>query len=49
MENLSALAQICITLIEEERITEDLVPSMVKEEVTNFYKNKEKKGENINV
>lgn len=49
MENLSPLAQICITLIEEKSITRDQVPKVVKEEVTNFYKDKEKKGEDINV
>lgn len=49
MEDLSPLAQICITLIEEKSITRNQVPKVVKEEVTNFYKNKEKKGEDVNV
>ena len=49
MQTLSPLAQVCVTLIEGKRITEEEIPPMVKEEVLNFYKNKEKEGEDVDV
>ena len=49
MRNLSPLAQVCVTLIEKEKIGIEDVPSLVLDEVTDFYKNKEEEGEGVNV
>ena len=49
MRNLSPLAQVCVTLIEKEKIEIEDVPSLVLDEVTDFYKNKEEEGEDVNV
>ena len=49
MKNLSPLAQVCVTLIEKEELGIEGVPPMVLDEVTNFYKNKEEEGEDVNV
>lgn len=48
MKNLSPLAQVCVTLIENDRLTKDKIPPIIEEEVLNFYKNKEE-GEDVNV
>ena len=48
MKNLSPLAQVCVTLIENDRLTKDEIPPIIEEEVLNFYKNKEK-GEDVDV
>ena len=50
MRNLSPLAQVCITLIENEKLGIEDVPSMVLDEVVNFHKNKEEEeGEDVDV
>ena len=49
MNNLSPLAQVCVTLIESDRLTKDEIPPIIKEEVLTFYKNKEKEGEDVDV
>lgn len=49
METLTPIAQICITLIEGGLLRKEDAPLLVKEEVLNFYKNKEKEGEDIDV
>ena len=50
MKNLSPLAQVCVTLIEKERLEVEGVPPLVLDEVTDFYKNKEEEeGEDVNV
>ena len=46
MKNLSPLAQVCVTLIENDRLTKDEIPLIIEEEVLNFYKNKEE-GEDV--
>ena len=45
MRTLGPLAQVCVTLIEKGRMTKEETPPIIKEEVLNFYKNKEKEGE----
>lgn len=43
MKRLSALAQVCVTLIESERMTIEEAPPVIKEEVITYYENKKEK------
>ena len=49
MSELTPLAQVCITLIENENLTVDGVPSIVKDEVLQYYKKRKEEGEDIDV
>ena len=49
MNELTPLAQVCVTLIEGKNITMDNVPPIVKDEVLQFYKKGKEEGEDVDV
>ena len=46
MEDLTPLAQVCITLIDSGNLDKDQTPFLVKEEVENYYIKQEGEDEN---